>query len=84
VSADAPNFPIKIGISQNRIARFSQLQNALPYNVDILAIMPTSDPLFERGLHKRFKHLRLLGEWFERSQELLDYIQLLQDSDQAA
>ncbi|WP_457299143.1 GIY-YIG nuclease family protein [Phyllobacterium sp. P5_D12] len=84
VSAAAPGFPVKIGISQDRVARFFQLQNALPYDVDVLAIMPTKDPLLERRLHKRFKHLRLRGEWFERSQELLDYIQLLQDSDEAA
>ncbi|WP_054308958.1 GIY-YIG nuclease family protein [Mesorhizobium sp. 1M-11] len=74
VTAEAADYPIKIGISTNRTLRFLSLQNALPYELKILAVMPTDDPLLERRLHRQFAHLRLRGEWFLRAPELLAYI----------
>lgn len=76
ISAAAADFPIKIGISQSRHIRFASLQNALPYDLEILALMPTEDPLLERRLHRQFAGLRLKGEWFRRTPELMAYIEL--------
>jgi hypothetical protein len=72
-TCDRDNFPIKIGFAVDVDARLASLQCALPYQLIILATMPgmISDEL---ALHIGFSQYRLLGEWFERSQELMDYI----------
>jgi hypothetical protein len=69
-----PGFPIKIGITQNRFSRFEALQTALPYAIELLAIVPTLDPIMERKLQHQFRDTRLFGEWFERTPELLEMI----------
>jgi hypothetical protein len=84
LSAKAPGFPIKIGISTQHQARFISLQTALPYELDVMAIMPTTDPIMERRLHRQFRHLHLRGEWFERSPELEEYIEKLSANGLAA
>jgi len=84
ISAKAVGFPIKIGISKDRHLRFMSLQTALPYDIDLLALMPTTDPIMERRLHRQFKHLRLRGEWFERTPELEQYIEMICEAGLAA
>lgn len=84
VTTDHPDFPIKIGISEVCNPRFTALQVALPYRLKVLAIAPSQEPIFERRLHRRFAHIRLHGEWFSQTVELLDYISTLVKHDQAA
>lgn len=74
LTAKAPEFPIKIGITESRLTRFGALQGAMPYDLEILAFVRTDDPLLERRLHKRFAAQRLRGEWFDRSPELMETI----------
>ena len=84
VTADAPDFPVKIGISLKFRQRINDLQTALPYEIQTLAIHPTKDAIFERRLHRKFDHLHIRGEWFRRTPELLAYIESLVTTDQAA
>lgn len=83
VSAKAEAFPIKIGISRDCSVRTASLQTSLPYDVDLIAVLPTTDPLLERKLHRKFQHLRLRGEWFQRAPELVHFINRLVDEGSA-
>jgi hypothetical protein len=74
ITAAAQDFPIKIGLTANRFARFTALQTALPYEVEIIGFWAVEDHSIERKIHKRFAHLRLRGEWFRRAPELLEFI----------
>lgn len=74
ITTEQPGFPIKIGVSESHRLRFSTLQIGLPYKVKVLAIVPTEDGIFERRLHRKFDHIRLCGEWFEQTPELLSFI----------
>src|SRR5205807_4039651 len=67
VSAKADNFPIKIGVTKDHRGRFGSLQNSLPYELDVLGIWKVRDYSAERLLHRKFEHIRLRGEWFERT-----------------
>lgn len=74
VTADHPDFPIKIGFTQRADAtRSKDLQTGCPYPVKVLALFPGtySD---ERKLHRQFADQRLQGEWFARSDELIALI----------
>lgn len=84
ISAKSPDFPIKIGISTTHAMRFAQIQSSLPFDIDVLAVVPVKDPLFERRLHRRFAATRLRGEWFMRSDELMAMINQLLEQNVAA
>lgn len=84
LTTERAGFPIKIGTTIAHKTRFEKIQTSLPYKIKILASMSTDDQLFERRLHKKFEHLRLLGEWFEPAPELLAYIDELISSQKAA
>jgi hypothetical protein len=64
---------VKIGTSTRTEARLSQAQtmNALP--VKLIGTV-RGDRRLEKVLHKRFDHLRVQGEWFAASLELLAFI----------
>jgi len=79
-----PGFPVKIGITRSRFPRLQALQTGLPYDLEILAILPTTDPFHERRLHKRFAASRLKGEWFSRSDDLMATIASLSASAEVA
>ncbi len=79
LTARAEGFPIKIGVSRDCSVRTASLQTALPYDVEIMAVMPTDDPLLERRIHRQYRHLRLRGEWFARAPDLEGFIQQLCD-----
>jgi hypothetical protein len=75
ISADYPRFPIKIGFTQrNNLLRSKGLQTGNPYRLMVLATMPGgySD---ERRLHRQFAAQRLEGEWFARSDDLMELIE---------
>ena len=78
VTAECPDFPIKIGITNNRFCRFASLQTGLPYDLRVMGFLPAKDQTSETVLHRKFAHLRLRGEWFTRTPELLEFIERLE------
>jgi hypothetical protein len=68
-----PDSPIKIGWSNDPKKRLQNLQYHHPYSLRLLGFRPgtRSD---ECELQARFKHLRLLGEWFNSSAVLRELI----------
>jgi len=68
--------PVKIGYTRkDPSARLADLQTGSPVRLRLLGFMPGA-PADERSLHRRFASLRLLGEWFHPSRELLDALGL--------
>jgi len=65
---------IKIGQSFSPRSRMRDLQpgSATPFKL-LLAVPYSLIP--EPEAHKKFKHLRMMGEWFRPEQELLDFIE---------
>jgi hypothetical protein len=70
--------PIKIGYSANPWARLNDLQNGSPQKFELLAVVAGKDA-DERSYHDQFASLRIQGEWFKRSKELLSLIKELKD-----
>lgn len=66
-----PDDAIKIGTTWNLKARMQAFRNATP--VELLA-SHSGGQVAEAALHRRFKHLRLDGEWFHPGQDLLAHI----------
>lgn len=67
---------IKIGQSSNLARRIYNLQTSFPRPLIIYLIL-TDPEAKERGMHRKFAHLRLNGEWFRKVPELTDYIDYL-------
>lgn len=65
--------PIKIGWAFDPAKRRRELQNASPVPLVIVGTIQ-GGPAKESDLHKKFRHLRLHGEWFLSEPELLDFI----------
>lgn len=72
--------PIKIGITNNITARFKALQTGSPVGLRLLTTLPGSSVL-ESTLHQRFSHLRLHGEWFSSTDELLGFVNSIQGTE---
>lgn len=68
---------IKIGIASNVASRIASMQSHCPYRLRLLKMVPGAAHL-EQELHMRFVADRLHGEWFRRSDELLDVIDSLE------
>ena len=66
--------PIKIGYAKNITRRLNALQVAHAYPLKLLHSFQ-AHAFVELALHYKFKKLRLLGEWFEPSHELLYFIE---------
>ncbi len=64
---------IKIGRTKNAARRIATLATGNPRCVTLLGTMKGTDDT-ERMLHHSFRVWRVRGEWFERSQSLLDFI----------
>lgn len=71
--------PVKIGWTTNLKERLSRIQKDLSINLKLLGILNTPSKHEERRIHKQFKHIRLYGEWFDDTSELLDFIANLND-----
>jgi len=65
--------PIKIGKARNASARLKELQTAHPWKLEIIGVMAGHENL-ERALHARFSHIRMNGEWFRRTEEIMNFI----------
>jgi hypothetical protein len=64
---------IKIGVASNMKERLSTIQTHCPYPVRLLKLVPNG-ALREKELHARFRADHVTGEWFKRSDELLELI----------
>ena len=76
--------PIKIGMTKNGIkTRLKGLQSASPYKLKLLFLFENfpNSGITERTIHKKFKKIRLEGEWFSPTPELLDFIKQLKNID---
>jgi hypothetical protein len=64
---------IKIGTTAYLTQRLRHLAKECGVDLEVLAVR---DGLFasERSLHRRFAHLRTVGEWFEPGDDLLGFI----------
>lgn len=67
-----PNY--KIGIASHTATRLSTLQRSSPFELELVAVLPGGGRRAEVAIHRRFAHLRLRGEWFRESPELLSFI----------
>lgn len=66
--------PVKIGItSGNYHARIGALQVGCPWQIVPLGSLPGTSH-HEQWLHRRFASIRMAGEWFQPSPELLSAI----------
>lgn len=66
---------VKIGMSKNYSERTKQISTKLPFEVETVKVFKTKDMYsLERKLHDIYKEKRLNGEWFELSNEDLEYI----------
>lgn len=66
--------PIKIGWAKNIDKRIAEIQRMSPSQLRVLNTFDSSEE-DERILHKYFKRIRLYGEWFEPTDELLAFVQ---------
>ena len=64
--------PIKIGTAVDPRERLRKLQMGSPVRLRLLAIAQGVG--LEKRLHRQFRDLRGLGEWFEPGKALLDWI----------
>ena len=76
VTCGRPMFPIKIGFATNLKDRMASLQVSVPWPVKLLVALE-GKLRDEEMLHRKFAHLRLEGEWFERHQDILGVIRMI-------
>jgi predicted DNA-binding protein YlxM (UPF0122 family) len=68
--------PVKIGYSSSPspIKRFEQFRTYAPFGSEILGFIQTYEPSkLENQLHSKYTSKRINGEWFELTQEEVDY-----------
>ena len=68
--------PVKIGMSASPEVRLANLQTSYPYRLTILARFSGGEDE-EAAVHRLFRPDRLEGEWFRRSAEILQFIDML-------
>jgi len=64
---------VKIGYTNNLERRLSGLRVGNPYGIEVLGIMD-GGVKEERNVHEMFSKNRYMGEWFELSSEIQDFI----------
>jgi hypothetical protein len=64
---------IKIGYSTNIRSRISTLQTSIPEKIKLLGYI-SGDLGKEKELHKKFRILRLRGEWFRCDSSIIDFL----------
>lgn len=69
---------IKIGFSNDPSGRFADLSTGSPEALVFYGSIPETRD-YEQGLHRKFKHLRIKGEWFQACDELYNRIDGLAD-----
>ena len=63
---------VKIGITENLTRRLASLQHANPLPLVLIRAVE-GDTDREQAIHRRFAHLRVRGEWFHCTNDLLEY-----------
>ncbi len=70
---------IKIGYAEHDVAgRVKSLQTGNPEKLQLLSVLPGTRQT-EADLHRRFARCRVNGEWFAANEELLTFIDQLQE-----
>lgn len=68
---------VKIGMSKN-VNPYKRIKDYNMYSihgVEVLGVVPCLDGLnIEKAIHKEFKHKKIRGEWFELTDEDIEYI----------
>lgn len=75
---DAKHEVIKIGHAVNLGSRLAGLQTGNPNKLGILEAFRGSRAL-EKALHKRFRPLRIAGEWFRADEAIWDFLEDVED-----
>ena len=65
---------IKIGISHDPLRRVRALKTGTWSDLEFLGCLPGVEE-DEKNIHKQWQHLHVKGEWFELSQDMLDWIE---------
>ncbi|MFK7903803.1 MAG: KilA-N domain-containing protein [Chitinophagales bacterium] len=68
---------VKIGKTFDLQRRQNTIENSHGYEVKLLKAIRVPDESHERAIHKKFKDLRLKGEWFKCTPELREFIERL-------
>lgn len=68
----APSGPIKIGWSTDPSSRVNGLTKT-PWPIKLIGAVK-AQPEYERTLHRKFAAQRMCGEWFQRTDELMEFI----------
>ena len=71
---------IKIGIARDPQRRLRTLQTGNAGELQLLAVV-VGDMGLEGAIHAKFESSRIQGEWFVRSQELLEFVARLKKCD---
>jgi hypothetical protein len=66
------NGPIKIGDSDAVHERLAELQVGCPYKLKLLFVYNGRE-FDEAGLHKKFKHENIRGEWFRPARSIVEF-----------
>lgn len=67
---------VKIGVSNDPVARMTTLQVGSPVPLELLVAI-VGDIALERTLHAIFSRDRAHGEWFRRSETLTEFVRIL-------
>lgn len=70
---------VKIGKSRTPEKRIRSIRTQAGIDFELLGTVPQSIGLVEGGLHREAESLRTIGEWFEATPELLDWIERIVD-----
>ena len=65
---------VKIGISKDPSKRLSELQTGNPHKLTLFCIIHDIDPEREQTYHWIHRDIRLNGEWFELTDDLIRYM----------
>lgn len=69
---------VKIGFTNDVVARIAQLQTGSAHPLQLLAILPNVSITVERRLHRFFAEYRVQGEWFQLTGGLASLIRHVQ------
>ncbi len=68
---------VKIGTSRSVKDRIDQLQTGNPQEIEVLAVFE-EQAFREYAIHKTFVHLNIRGEWFRYTEEIENYLKVLE------
>lgn len=63
---------VKIGVTRDIGQRLSGLRTGSSTPLDLIRFIEGASPKVERWFHRRFKDLRIRGEWFHFTPEMMD------------